>query len=251
VTVKAAYSKRRRDDVQPIRRDLAEALRPWLADKPADAPVFQIPDKRPPMLRADLRRARAHWIRSTNDRALRRERRGSDFLREVDREGRVVDFHALRSTYITMLVKGGATMKEAQDLARHSDPKLTLNVYTMLNAHDLAGALGRLPAVDPVQSERDAPRVTGTASSRAFCCGRSVNQRPQYTTQRQREGARNEKTERDLHTKSDVARGARKSLPRTDKDNAARSCAASCNTATQGTRTPDLSFTKAPLYRLS
>src|SRR6185312_9230043 len=40
VTVAAAYSKRRRDDVQPIRPDLAEALRPWLASKPPGRPVF-------------------------------------------------------------------------------------------------------------------------------------------------------------------------------------------------------------------
>ena len=38
VTVAAAYSKRRRDDVQPIRRDLAEALRPWLASKAPGSP---------------------------------------------------------------------------------------------------------------------------------------------------------------------------------------------------------------------
>src|SRR5262249_23213227 len=40
VTVKAASSKRRRDDVQPIRPDLAEALRPWLASKAPGRPVF-------------------------------------------------------------------------------------------------------------------------------------------------------------------------------------------------------------------
>ena len=35
-------SKRRRLDVQPIRPDLADALRPWLASKPTGAPVFPI-----------------------------------------------------------------------------------------------------------------------------------------------------------------------------------------------------------------
>jgi integrase len=40
VTVKAAYSKRRRDDAQPIRTDLAEALRPWVASKAPGRPVF-------------------------------------------------------------------------------------------------------------------------------------------------------------------------------------------------------------------
>jgi integrase len=40
VTVRAAYSKHRRDDVQPIPPDLAEALRPWVASKAPGRPVF-------------------------------------------------------------------------------------------------------------------------------------------------------------------------------------------------------------------
>ena len=61
----------------------------------------------------------------------------------------MVDFHALRTTYITLVVKSGASVKEAQELARHSDPKLTMNVYTKLGVHDLAGALDRLPSLTP------------------------------------------------------------------------------------------------------
>lgn len=92
-----AYSKRRRDDVQPICPDLADVLRPWLESKPAEVPVFVLPGKLPPMLRADLRRARAWWIKATPDRAERRERRRSEFLRERDSDHRIVDFHALRA----------------------------------------------------------------------------------------------------------------------------------------------------------
>ena len=40
ITVKAAYSKRRRDDVQPIRTELADALRPWLAARAPGKPLF-------------------------------------------------------------------------------------------------------------------------------------------------------------------------------------------------------------------
>ena len=43
-------------------------------------------------------------------------------------EGKL-DFHALRVTYVTLLLQAGAYVKEAQSLARHSDPKLTMNVY--------------------------------------------------------------------------------------------------------------------------
>ena len=59
VTVKAGYSKRGkrsgRDDHQPIRPDLADALRPWIASKPPGRPVFSPLTKHTAeMMRADL-----------------------------------------------------------------------------------------------------------------------------------------------------------------------------------------------------
>jgi len=39
------------------------------------------------------------------------------------------DFHAARTAYITFLLESGATVKEAQTLARHSTPTLTMNTY--------------------------------------------------------------------------------------------------------------------------
>ncbi|MFC1762975.1 tyrosine-type recombinase/integrase [Planctomycetota bacterium] len=44
------------------------------------------------------------------------------------REGKL-DFHALRTAYITLTYEMGATTKEAQALARHSSAHLTENVY--------------------------------------------------------------------------------------------------------------------------
>jgi hypothetical protein len=43
-------------------------------------------------------------------------------------EGKV-DFHACRVAYISLLFEAGASTKEAQALARHSTPDLTLNAY--------------------------------------------------------------------------------------------------------------------------
>ena len=44
--------------------------------------------------------------------------------------GGKVDFHALRVAYSTFVVEAGANVKEAQTLARHTDPRITMNVYT-------------------------------------------------------------------------------------------------------------------------
>ena len=43
-------------------------------------------------------------------------------------EGKI-DFHALRTTFVTLTIESGATPKEAQELARHSTVDLTHNTY--------------------------------------------------------------------------------------------------------------------------
>ncbi len=146
ITVAAGYSKHRRTDVQPIRRDLAEALVGFLEGKPIGEPVFSLPKKKAALLlRADMEAARAAWIAESAHRAERIEREKSDFLRHTDREGRVVDFHGLRHTFISRIVETGASVKTAQELARHSTPLLTIGRYAHTRREELAGALESLP----------------------------------------------------------------------------------------------------------
>jgi hypothetical protein len=87
-----------------------------------------------------------------------------------DSEGRVCDFHALRHSYITLLERSGVSPKVAQELARHSDIRLTMNVYTHARLHDLAGAVEGLPALLPTgsASTREALQATGTDGTREF-----------------------------------------------------------------------------------
>jgi integrase len=54
------------------------------------------------------------------------------------------DFHALRHTFVSALAASGAGAKELQTLARHSDPRLTLGLYTHARSTELAKAVGRL-----------------------------------------------------------------------------------------------------------
>jgi integrase len=124
ITVAAAYSKRGkrsgRDDVQPIRRADADRLRGWLAGKPPGVPVLTLPTRTAAMLRVDLEAAGIPYR---------------------DAAGRVVDFHALRATYITHLVRAGVNPKLVQRLARHSTITLTLDTYTFLDDDDARKAL--------------------------------------------------------------------------------------------------------------
>ncbi|MBI2505057.1 MAG: tyrosine-type recombinase/integrase [Candidatus Latescibacteria bacterium] len=55
-----------------------------------------------------------------------------------------VDFHALRVAFINQVIDSGATVKEAQTLARHSTPDLTMNVYGRTRPERLAETVERM-----------------------------------------------------------------------------------------------------------
>jgi len=144
VTVAAAYSKRRREDVQPIRPDLADTLRPWLASKAPGGPVFGDLTKHTNLLiQFDLARAGIPYR---------------------DAGGRVADFHALRHSYITALAKSSAPVKVVQALARHSTPTLTLGLYAHVGLYDQAGALDALPATNNPGPKREAGALPATGT---------------------------------------------------------------------------------------
>ncbi len=56
----------------------------------------------------------------------------------IDTSGRKIDFHALRTTYATLLVLSGVPLASAVRLMRHSDAKLTMNYYVQFEIQQLA-----------------------------------------------------------------------------------------------------------------
>ena len=70
-----------------------------------------------------------------------------------DERGHVVDLHSLRHTFITWLAQSGASVAVTQKMARHSDPKLTMGIYTHLGLNDLAAAVEALPEVSVVETD--------------------------------------------------------------------------------------------------
>lgn len=147
VTVAASYSKRRRTDVLPLRRDTVSVLREALDGTAHSEHVFLWSNatRVAEMLRADLEAARAAWIEKADNEAEREERKKSDFLKDVDARGRVVDFHALRHTFVTRLASSGVHPKTAQMLARHSTITLTMDLYTHSEKGAELDALATLP----------------------------------------------------------------------------------------------------------
>ncbi len=134
VTVQAAYSKHRREDVLPLRADTAELLRAWCRDVEPGSPLWpgSWPEAGAEMIRQDLEAAGIPYR---------------------DRKGRVLDFHGLRHTFLTHMASSGIHPKVAQVLARHSTITLTMDRYTHLDVLNMAGDLERLPAL-PVPGEK-------------------------------------------------------------------------------------------------
>lgn len=144
VTVEAAFSKHRRRDVLPLHPELVIMLRAWLRGVPPDQPLFPGLAKR------------RTWYMVKTDLAL------AGIPYETP-EG-VADFHAAgRHTHITELLRNGATLPQAKELARHSDVKMTMR-YTHIGIEDQAKALKQLPWHQTPAGEGTKP-VSPTASS--------------------------------------------------------------------------------------
>jgi Phage integrase family len=82
-----------------------------------------------------------------------------------DDRGRTLDVHALRTTFGTLMSKGGVQPRTAQAAMRHSDIKLTMGVYTDPRLLDVRGALDALPTLRLNGPNRD--RATGIAGTPA------------------------------------------------------------------------------------
>lgn len=175
VRIEASREKARNGAVLPLSSELVAELKVWLAERrPEQADVTSLEGNRDQplwpktwhknaaeMLRDDLAETRSTWIAAAkSDPAERERRQQSDRFAYVDHDGRVFDFHSLRGQFVTDLGRAGVPLTTAQKLARHSDPKLTANLYTHLSAVDLASSVDSLPTMNSVSRQRQV--ATGT-----------------------------------------------------------------------------------------
>jgi len=125
LTVARGYSKRRRTDTVPLKRDVAELFRGYVAGRPKDNPLWKIGRANTAkMIQADLDAAGVEW-----------------------RNGLVVvEFHSMRQNFATGLARAGVHPKLAQKLVRHSDINLTMGTYTILEASDERDAVESMEA---------------------------------------------------------------------------------------------------------
>ncbi len=112
-------TKNRDDAVQPLPSHVIPALRSWLATKPRQKPLFPEDRNSALMIRANLKAAGIP----------------SD----------AYDFHGLRHCYVSQIVQSGASVKDAMELARHSDADLTFNRYAHARLEELSKIVDKLP----------------------------------------------------------------------------------------------------------
>lgn len=72
-------------------------------------------------------------------------------IAKLDSQGRAVDFHSLRHTFCTNLHKAGVPQREAMELMRHNDPRLTATTYADASLSALRSAVEKLPWNDDAQ----------------------------------------------------------------------------------------------------
>jgi integrase len=189
----AADEKNRQGSAIPLRVDLADDLRQWLADR---ATALQQAASNAPTVPFESTVARSSE-RGTSDsdaiagrlcqpmtgvpqlpvdaplltvpaglvRILDRDLKLAG-IDKRDERGRTLDVHALRYSFATLLSKGGVAPRTAQAALRHSSINLTMGTYTDPKLLDIHGALDALPPLplntSPEQKEL---KATGTRES--------------------------------------------------------------------------------------
>jgi site-specific recombinase XerD len=194
IVCESAYTKNYQLAEQPIPDTLASVLRPWLTTKSPSRPVFE---------------GMTNWAATGDMLRVDLERCGIPFK---DESGRVVDLHALRHTYITALGRAGLPIKVHQTLARHSDPKLTLNVYTHLSVHDTTKAVESLPDLFQASPQAQALAATGTDPS--------INDPLAHYLPTEGDGNSRAQTDSDVIARSIVSESINVSLGKTDGSDA-------------------------------
>ncbi len=162
VLLPGSASKNGRTTTQPIPTETAKRMRLFLIGRSKCKPVWP-----------------GTWHERSAEMILR-DIEEAGIPREIETANGplVIDFHALRHTYFQRLDQTGASVREAMQLARHSDPKLTLKVYGKAGLSKLGEVVRQLPIagaphVPPhVPEFRDEPVQSGT--NREGCTGAEI-----------------------------------------------------------------------------
>ncbi len=147
VLARASTTKNKKQSALPLLPELVAQLKARRTSaKRISAKVFPLGVPTAATLRADLAKC---GIAST------------------DEQGQRVDIHALRKTFCTLLHVAGVPQRTAQELMRHSEPRLTASVYTDANLLPLHTEVGKLSCPAPSQTASRKVGIMGVIVSKA------------------------------------------------------------------------------------
>ena len=150
VRLEAAWTKNRKASFQPLPAWLVQRLGATVEGKAADGRLLYVPSHPARDFDEDLRRAS---------------------IAKTSPEGKL-DFHACRVAYVSWVVEAGATLKEAQALARHASPEMTMNTYARTRSERLVEVteiVGRNLRAGTTGAQR--PEAMRASDCGVECCG--------------------------------------------------------------------------------
>lgn len=136
VYLDGAWTKNRRPGFQPLPRTLVRRLRAFAES----GEVMRLYRKHYSRKETQLSipEDRLLYVPHHPSDAMDKDLKAAEIPKHLPGEGKL-DFHACRVAYISFVLQMGANVKEAQSLARHSTPDLTMNVYGRTRRDRLAG----------------------------------------------------------------------------------------------------------------
>lgn len=140
----ARHDKSRRGAHQPLSDDLVEHLRQYITSRVLHAQEEARSQNRPCSVVLSPEERLILYVPLLRAFNLDLEYAG---IEKKDQRGRTMDLHSLRHTFGTLLARSGVNPRTAMELMRHSDIRLTTNIYQHLELVDTAGAVNQLPVV--------------------------------------------------------------------------------------------------------
>jgi len=131
IIARAATTKNRRQAIIPLHPELIPLLAASKGSAKPNTPVFTS--------------TCCHHAVSARRFVADLEKAG---IERIDDMGRKLDFHCLRYTFATKLARMGVSQRMAQELLRHSDPRLTANIYTDVTCLPTFDTVAAMPWVN-------------------------------------------------------------------------------------------------------
>lgn len=162
--------KNKKPHTVPLHPDVARILANWLSELSPGQPIFppgNWSERGADLVEHDLSVARLAWLEQSGSAGERSRREASDVLKVHNGAGEVFDFHALRVQFISGLALAGVPLTAAQQLADHSTPMLTANIYTRWGKSEMAEQVAKLPGFGGgLQASVRGPGVEGSPIAR-------------------------------------------------------------------------------------